>query len=52
MKCIDKKCAYRELNGGDGISDFYYCKLCGITVERGQEECLIDQFEKDDKYEP
>lgn len=46
MKCIDKKCKYRELNGGDEISDFYFCKYCGITVERGQQECLIDEFEK------
>ena len=47
MKCIDKECEYRELNGGDEISDFYYCKYCGITVKRGQKECLIDEFEKE-----
>lgn len=51
MKCVDKECEYREFNSGDDISDFYYCKWCGITVERGQEECLIDQFEKEDDYE-
>ena len=45
MKCIDKECKYRELNGGDEISDFYFCKYCGITVERAQQECLIDKFE-------
>ena len=28
MKCIDKKCEYKELNGGDGMSDFYFCKYC------------------------
>ena len=47
MKCINKECKYRELNGGDEISDFYYCKYCGITVERGQKECLIDEFGKE-----
>lgn len=47
MKCFDKECEYRELNGGDEISDFYYCKYYGITVERGQQECLIDEFEKE-----
>lgn len=47
MKCLDKECEYKELNGGDEISDFYYCKYCGITVERGQQECLIDEFEKE-----
>ena len=51
MKCIDRECEYRELNGGDEISDFYYCKWSDVTVNRGQEECLIDQFEKEDKYE-
>ena len=52
MKCIDKECKYKILNGGDEISDFYFCKFCGITVERGQEECLIDEFEREDNYEP
>lgn len=51
MKCIDSECKYRELNGGDDISDFYYCRRYGITVERGQEECLIDQFEKEETNE-
>lgn len=41
MKCLDKECEYKELNGGDEISDFYYCKYCGITVEQGQQECLM-----------
>jgi hypothetical protein len=52
MKCIDKECEYKMLNGGDEISDFYFCKFCGITVDRGQEECLIDEFEREDNYEP
>ena len=47
MKCINKECEYKELNGGDEISDFYYCKYCGITVGRGKQECLIDEFEKE-----
>ena len=47
MKCIEKECDYRELNGGDEISDFYFCKLCGITTDRGQEECFMDKFEKE-----
>lgn len=51
MKCINKECEYRMLNGGDEISDFYFCKFCGITVERGQEECLIDEFERENNYE-
>ena len=49
MKCINKECKHRELNGGDEISDFYFCKYCGITVDRGQQECLIDECEK--KYD-
>jgi len=47
MICYDRKCNYRELNGGDEISDFYYCKYVGMTVDRGQDECLIDQFDKE-----
>ena len=48
MKCVDKECKYRKLNGGDEISDFYFCEWCGIAVERGLEECLIDRFEKEE----
>lgn len=44
MKCIDKKCKYKELNGGDEVSDFYFCKYCGIDVDRGEDECLIDKW--------
>jgi len=44
MNCCDKKCKYKELNGGDEISDFYFCKYVGITVDRGTEECLLDVF--------
>jgi len=49
MKCIDKECEYRVLNGGDGISDFYYCEFVGIAVDRGNDECLIDEFDKETK---
>ena len=45
MKCIDKECEYRELNGGDGISDLYFCKGCGISVDRGENECLFDKWD-------
>lgn len=45
MKCIDKECEYRELNGGDEISDFYFCKECGIDVNRGEDECLFDRWD-------
>lgn len=48
MKCIAKECKYRELNGGDEISDFYFCKLCGITVERGEDECLLDECDEEE----
>ena len=44
MKCIDKECPYRELNGGDEISDFYFCTYCGLTVDRGEDECLCDKW--------
>jgi hypothetical protein len=44
MKCIDKECQYREWNGGDDISDFYFCKECGVSVERGEEECLLEKW--------
>lgn len=47
MRCIDKTCEYRELNGGNENSDYYFCKLVGITVEDGVEECLIDKFDKE-----
>lgn len=48
MKCIDKECEFRELNGGDEISDFYFCKECGIDVGRGEGECIIDKWESED----
>lgn len=41
MKCINKECPYRELNGGDEISDFYFCEKCGLSVDRGEDECLL-----------
>lgn len=44
MRCIDKECNYRELNGGDEISDFYFCKHWGIAVNRGEDECLVDKW--------
>ena len=44
MKCIDKECPYRELNGGDEISDFYFCKECGLSVDRGENECSLDKL--------
>ena len=47
MICIEKECKYREFNTGDDISDFYFCKLVGIEVDRGNEECLIDKYEKE-----
>lgn len=49
MKCIDKECEYKELNGGDEISDFYFCKYCGIAVERGEVECLLDKWDSENK---
>lgn len=49
MKCIDKECAHREFNGGDDISDFYFCKECGVSVGRGEDECLWDQFNNEDE---
>jgi len=47
MNCYDKQCKYKELNGADEISDFYYCKFVGIAVDRGNEECLIDRFNRE-----
>jgi hypothetical protein len=47
-KCCDKECEYRKLNGGDDISDFYFCKLVGIDVDRGNEECLEDELDEDE----
>jgi len=47
MNCCDKQCNYKELNGGDEISDFYFCKYIGVTVDRGNEECLVDRFERE-----
>lgn len=49
MKCINKKCKHRELNGGDEISDFYFCKECGIAVDRGEDECLLDQLDEEEQ---
>ena len=45
MKCIDKECEHRELNGGDEFSDLYFCKVCGIDVDRGEGECILDIWE-------
>jgi len=44
MKCIDKVCTDRVLNGGDDVGDFYFCKCVGVEVGRGEEECLIDKW--------
>ena len=46
MKCKDKECKHKEWNGGDGISDFYFCKEVGVSVERGECECLLEEMEK------
>lgn len=51
MKCIDKECNHRELNCGDDISDFYFCKMCGITVDRGDDECFFDGWYNSEIYE-
>lgn len=48
MKCLEKECEYRVLNGGDDISDFYWCKFVGIDVDRGNNECLIDKYDKEE----
>lgn len=48
MKCLEKECEYRVLNGGDDISDFYWCKFVGIAVDRGNNECLIDKYDKEE----
>jgi len=47
MNCCNKQCSYKELNGGDEISDFYYCKYVGVTMDRGNEKCLLDRFERE-----
>ena len=47
MICIEKECDCRELNGGDGIGDFYFCKCTGIEVDRGNDECLFDKWGKE-----
>ena len=47
MQCIEKECSYREFNGGDDIGDFYFCSKCGISVKRGECECLDDKFESE-----
>ena len=31
MKCINKMCAYRELNTGDDRGEFYFCKYVGVS---------------------
>lgn len=45
MNCCDKNCEYRSFNGGDDISDFYYCKAVGTEVNRGEDICLLDKFD-------
>lgn len=47
MRCIDKICKHRKLNGGDDISDFYFCEICGISVDRGENECLFDKWDNE-----
>lgn len=48
MKCIDKECKYRELNGGDDISDYFFCKYTGIEVGIGEDECLLDKWRQEE----
>lgn len=43
MKCKDIECKYKELNGGDRISNFYFCKAVGVSVGRGECECLLEE---------
>ena len=47
MKCIDKECICREPNGGDKISDYYYCKYVGIEIGDGTDECLLDEYDSE-----
>lgn len=47
MKCLEQECEYRVLNGGDDISDFYWCEFVGISINRGNDECIIDEFDKE-----
>ncbi len=49
MKCIDKICDYREFNTRDDVGNFYYCKYVGIEVDRGNDECLLDRFNKENE---
>lgn len=51
MNCIDKVCDYREPNGGDDEHDYYFCKLTGIEVDTGNNECLLDKFDKEMRSE-
>jgi len=47
MNCYNKQCKYKELNGEDKITYFYFCKYAETEVGRGKEECLIDEFERE-----
>lgn len=47
-KCCEKDCEYKELNGGDDKSDFYFCKFVGVSTDRGEEECFIDKWDRED----
>ena len=49
MLCLEKECEYRKLNGGDDISDFYFCDIVGVDVDRGNNECLIDKYDKEEE---
>lgn len=45
--CCDKECNYRVLNGGDEVSDYYWCEYVGISVDRGTDPCLLEKFERE-----
>lgn len=51
MKCLEKECNYRQLNGGDELSDFYYCTCFGMSAERGDIECFVDKYDGEEVVE-
>lgn len=51
IPCINKDCEYRKFNGGDDTSDFYFCEYVGVNVDRGNDECLLDKYRREDIYE-
>ena len=49
LRCKDKICYCRKRIGGNDIGDYYVCKCTGIGIDYGDDECLLDQWEREEE---